>query len=337
MTIIRFTFSFLLLASFPLILPAQLLPGFTPSGIYDEQQLLIKDQPEGTRILINAPLKGFDGKSKIHIVYYALPNGSTIEQTIGSRQKGVDDPLSDAQHIGAQTRYLRSLLKNRTIVVIYLETVQHSWPSWKAATPGYREKVKGILDQTLAIFSEWDPVVTLNGHSGGGRFIFSCMDAFEEIPDYILRIGFLDSTYGYEDSVYGPKIARWLSKDKKRYLCALAYNDSVVIYNGKPLVSSTGGTWYRTRSMVNYLSETIRFRKQESDSLIWYTSGDKRVEIILKKNPEGKIFHTLQVAQNGFIHSMLSGTRYEQKGYTYFGRRVYGDFIADSVVSLPSP
>jgi hypothetical protein len=42
----------------------------------------------------------------------------------------------------------------------------------------------------------------------------------------------------------------------------------------------------------------------------------------------------VQVERNGFIHSMLSGTRFEQKKYTYFGKRVYDSFIA-SEVPLP--
>ena len=35
---------------------------------------------------------------------------------------------------------------------------------------------------------------------------------------------------------------------------------------------------------------------------------------------------------NGFIQSILSGTKYEQKEYTYFGQRAYGDFIDDFVI-----
>ena len=99
-------------------------------------------------------------------------------------------------------------------------------------------------------------------------------------------------------------------------LCTLAYNDSVVIYNGKQLVSPTGGTWYRSRMMLHDLSETFRFTRMDRDSLIWNTALKKRVEIILKTNPGNKIYHTTQVERNGFIHSMLSGTRHENKGYT---------------------
>jgi hypothetical protein len=311
---------------------AQQLPGFMISGLYDEQQMVIENSPPGTRILINAPLKGFEKDDQVLLVFYALPNGSTIEQTIGKKLKEGDDPLFDAQQIGAQTRYLRRVLRKQTIVIIYLETARHSWPSWKAETPDYREKVKKMIDETRAIFALWNPQIALNGHSGGGRFIFSYLDAVEEIPDFVTRIGFLDSTYGYEDSTYGPKLVRWLRSGSQKYLCALAYNDSVVIYNGKPLVSPTGGTWYRTKSMRNYLSGSFRFKQKDNDSLIWNSTRRRNVEIILKNNPDGKIFHTVQVSLNGFIHSMLNGTKYEQKNYAYFGPRAYSYFITDTVI-----
>ena len=174
--------------------------------------------------------------------------------------------------------------------------------------------------------------IVLNSHSGGGRFIFSYIDAVEDIPDEVVRIAFLDSNYGYEDTLSGPKIARWLKSGKNKYLCTLAYNDSVVIYNGRQLVSPTGGTWYRSKMMKNYLSGSFRFRQIKRDTIIWNNALRRRIEIILRTNPDSLIYHTRQVELNGFIHSILSGTRYEKKGYTYFGERAYSGFITDSVI-----
>ncbi|HNU89455.1 MAG TPA: hypothetical protein PKJ94_14245, partial [Ferruginibacter sp.] len=55
-----------------------------------------------------------------------------------------------------------------------------------------------------------------------------------------------------------------------------------------------------------------------------------RIKIILKQNPTGLIYHTEQVARNGFILSLLSATRFERKKYfTYFGHRVYEKYIRD--------
>lgn len=317
-------FSFVLQAS-----EAQILPGFRLSGSFDEQQLLIEDPGNDTRILINAPVKGFGKKDKVLLIYYALPNGSTIEHTFGKKNEEGDDYRFDLQHIGAQTRFLRKVIKDRTIVVAYLENSRLSWPSWVANTTDPRKKIKAIVDQVTNIFTQWRPEIVLNGHSGGGRFIFSYIDSVDEIPSAIVRIAFLDSTYGYEDTLHGKKITGWLMSDRNRYLCTLAYNDSVVIYNGKPLVSPTGGTWYRSKMMKNYLSGYFHFREKEIDSLQWSISQGRRIEFILKPNPGGKIFHTTQVELNGFIHSMLSGTRHEEKEYSYFGKRIYTEFISD--------
>ncbi len=316
------------------LIEAQPLPGFKPAGPLDEQQLVIENSPPGTRILINAPLTGFGRDDRVLLVLYALPNGNTIEQTFGKRLQDGDDWHYDIQHIGAQTRFIRKVISDRTVVVAYLESSRRSWPAWNAATPDYRDQVKGIVNDITAIFAPWHPELVLNGHSGGGRFIFSFIDAYEAIPGEVKRIAFLDSNYGYDDALYGPKIVSWLKSGSDRYLCALAYNDSVVIYNGKPLVSPTGGTWYRSRMMKNYVAGSFRLKERQRDSLTWVTSRDRRIEFIFKPNPEGKIYHTRQVEYNGFIHSMLSGTKYEQKNYQYFGSRAYSDLIADTV-TLP--
>ncbi|MBL7965909.1 MAG: hypothetical protein JNK09_02855 [Prolixibacteraceae bacterium] len=312
-------------------LRAQVLPGFKPSGSFDEQQKTIENWIPETRVLINAPIKGFDEGKEVLLIFYALPNGNNIEQTFGKKLNEGDDWHFNIQHIGAQTRFLRTVLKNQTIVVAYLENAQRSWPAWKAKTPDYAQNVKKLVDGVKKIFAQWNPKIVLNGHSGGGRFIFSYLDSATEIPEDVVRIAFLDSNYGYEDSIYGPKIERWLKSGKDKFLCTLAYNDSVVVLNGKPIVSPTGGTWYRSKMMLKYLSGQFRFRQNDEDSLIRNISQKGRIEIILKTNPGKKIYHTVQVERNGFIHSLLSGTKYEYKGYAYFGERAYSRFIAESI------
>ena len=311
---------------------AQLLSGFKISESNKEQQMLIENSPANTRILINAPLKGFGDNNQVLLIFYALPNGSTIEQTFGKTLKDGDDWHYNIQHIGAQTRFLRRVLDNQTVVVVYLEAKQLSWPLWKKNTPNYLQETLSIVDNISALFSRWDPQVVLNGHSGGGRFIFSYLEAVGEIPVCVKRIAFLDSNYGYEDSIHGPQIVKWMKSGEDKFLCALAYNDSVVIYNDKPLVSPTGGTWYRSKMMKEFLAESFHFREEIRDTLVWYTSPGRRIEIILKTNPCKKIYHTVQVERNGFIHSILSGTKHEQELYTYFGDRAYSAFITDTII-----
>ena len=312
---------------------SQPLPGFKISGIFAEQQMVIEDSPPNTRILINAPLKGFGKDNQVLLIFFALPNGNSIEQTFGKVRKDTSiDWHFDIQHIGAQTRFLRQLMKKQTIVLVYVEAKQKSWPNWVANTPDSVQKIRKIVDDVKNMFAEWHPQVILNGHSGGGRFIFSYLNAVQEIPGDIKRIAFLDSNYGYEDTLHGPKIVKWLKSGGKKYLCTLAYNDSVVIYDGKPVVSPTGGTWYRSRMMQKYLSGSVHFRKRERDSLIWFKARNRDVEIILRPNPDGKILHTVQVERNGFIHSIVSGTKYENRRYRYFGNRVYSNLISDSLI-----
>jgi hypothetical protein len=48
---------------------AQTLPGFKLSGSLDEQQLVIENSPPSTRILINAPVKGFEKNDGVLLVF----------------------------------------------------------------------------------------------------------------------------------------------------------------------------------------------------------------------------------------------------------------------------
>ena len=46
--------------------------------------------------------------------------------------------------------------------------------------------------------------IYLNGHSGGGSFIFGYLAGVEKIPSQVKRISFLDSDYGYDSSYSAP-------------------------------------------------------------------------------------------------------------------------------------
>ena len=106
-----------------------------------------------------------------------------------------------------------------------------------------------------------------------------------------------------------------------------AYNDSIALLNGKSFVSATGGTWYRSRIFLNDLRVDFSFEKTRDDSLIVYKSSGSKIEFFFKTNPERKIFHTVQVELNGFIHSVLCGTPYDSKKYTYYSERAYTALI----------
>ncbi len=267
-------------------------------------------------------------KKKTLIIFYALPNGNSIEWTMGKTLQPADDWHYDIQHIAAQTRYLRAVMNDRNIIVVYMANQLKSWPAWKKQQGNGSSEIKRMVDSITGIFATYHPEIMLNSHSGGGSFIFGYLDAVNQIPDFVQRIAFIDSDYGYEDSIHSRKLIQWLKSSKQHHLNVLAYNDSIVIYNGKPLVSPTGGTWYRSQLMQRKLSKVFPFKRQADTSLIYYSALSNRINITLKINKEGKIYHTEQVVRNGFIHTVISGTAYEKKAaYRYWGERVYGAYI----------
>src|SRR5205807_3274842 len=95
--------------------------GFAEGNYAGERVASFTLEPE-VKIHINAPAQGaFATGKKVLLIFYALPNGNTTEQTIGKTVKAGDDWHFDIQHIGAQTRFLRELLPDRTLAVVYLE------------------------------------------------------------------------------------------------------------------------------------------------------------------------------------------------------------------------
>ena len=79
--------------------------------------------------------------------------------------------------------------------------------------------------------------------------------------------------------------------------------------------------------MIADLQKQFAFTSQTNAEFETYSALNGRVSFLLKENPEKKIFHTVQVERNGFIHCLLFGTPEESKGYTYF--RVTGLYGVD--------
>lgn len=295
-----------------------------------ETTIQIHNPVNKTITWINLPdsLHRLTAAKKLLLIFYALPNGNSIEWTMGKTMAAGDDWHYDIQHIAAQTRFIRGVMKDRQVVVAYMANELKSWPAWKRQQANGPAEIKRMVDSIAGIFHPFRTELVLNSHSGGGSFLFGYLDAVSSIPQKVSRIAFIDSNYGYEDSLHTQKLTQWLIASRKHHLNMLAYNDSVVIYNGKPLVSPTGGTWYRTQLMQQKLAAYFRFTKSADSSFINYSALSNKIDIHLKINKERKIYHTEQVARNGFIHTIFSGTRYEKKaGYVYWRERVYGEFI----------
>lgn len=268
-------------------------------------------------------------RKQTQLILYALPNGNTTEQTMGRKTKDGDDWHFSIQHIAAQTSFVRNKLHNENIIVVYLENNYKSWPAYKTKHQNYHELMNALVDTIPQLLHLKKYYYHLNGHSGGGSLLLAYLQFKKEIPQKIRRISFLDSDYNY-DSTYTNKLFSWLKKSSHHFLTVFAYNDSVVVFNGKPLVSAHGGTWYRSKWMMKELSEHFIFSAIAADSVMQYAANKGRIHFFLIDNPEGKIFHTMQVERNGFIHSVLIGTKFENIGYTYWGKKAYEQYIHPS-------
>ena len=298
---------------------------FQKSSTFDEQTMLLLFD-HGVRVVINAPsAEQLATPKKMKLIFYGLPNGNTIEQTIGKQLKPGDDWHFNIQHIGAQTRFLRQKLTNEHWVVAYLENSLKSWPAWRKQ---FGDKaVFEVIEKVGNRFEGFAPKIVLSGHSGGGSLIFGYLNSVEKIPNKIERIAFLDSNYGYETALHRDKLVAWLKSGDPHFLTVLAYHDDIALLNGKTFVSAAGGTWGRSHLMKKDLDVPLKFSEQISPGFENYFALDRRVQFLLKENPEKKIFHTVQVEKNGFIHALLSGTSLESNGYEYFGEPVYSQWI----------
>ena len=145
------------------------------------------------------------------------------------------------------------------------------------------------------------------------------MDAVDTIPSYVRRIVFLDSNYNWDDGRYGGKLARWLGSSAGNSLFVACYDDANALLNGKPFVSPTGGTWYRSGVMLRYLQDSLdkEWVEQKSGNIISCRSADKSVQFLMIENPERAILHTVMVEKNGYVHSLLCGTPKESCGYGF--------------------
>jgi hypothetical protein len=317
----------------------KVIPGFSISPYFGEQVMTFIYNPE-VRIHINAPpINSFDATKPTALIFFALPNGNTIEMTVGKQIGPTDDWHYDIQHIGAQTRFLRTKIKDTNVVTIYLEanaaTGSLAWPTWSSRFSNNAALAKGLIDSMKSMFSSYHPYVILSSHSGGGSFEFDYLNSGTAIPNDVKRIEFLDSDYNY-DNTYGLKLRNWLDAAPDHFLSVLAYNDSIALLNGQPFVSATGGTWYRTRMMITYFYNYYPLTSTVDSNFITCTALNGRIKIVLKQNPARAILHTVQVELNGFIQTNLSGTPLEGSGYMYYGSRAYSDYIQTSK-PVPNP
>jgi len=308
--------------------PSGRLAGFEISPHWAEQIRTYSFEPEG-KVHINAPgEEAFDPAKPVRVILYALPNGNTTAQTIGRRMEEGLDWHFDIQHIGAQTRRLREVIKDENIVVAYLEAEGRSWPSWRRKHTGSGQLIADLIASVTEPFSSFESTLELSGHSGGGSLIFGYLEHLARIPDQVKRISFLDSNYNYSNKAnHGDKLLEWLGRDPGHHLVVIAYDDRNILYNGKRVVGPTGGTFRATHRMLDRFQQDLELSKTVEGDLTWYKALSGQVEIILHGNPDNAILHTVLVEKNGFIHVTATGTPYENQAATFYAPRVYEEWI----------
>jgi hypothetical protein len=276
---------------------------------------------------------------------FALPNGNTIEQTLGCRVvRGSPDPALhgavgrpattgldwhyDIQHVAAQVRALRSLMPDERIVLVLAEAGGLSWPRWRGEQPDAGADIGRLVDQWRRRFAAEDAKVTLSGHSGGGSFMFGVIEAADEIPAAIDRIAFLDANYAFDAKLHAEKLSRWLSGDQSRRLIVVAYDDREIMFDGKKVVGPTGGTFRATGRMRDAFGPRFPLVEAERPPFHETTGLGGRIHFFVHPNPENKILHTALVGDmNGLLHATTLGTPLAGTWGTFGGPRAYTKWV----------
>lgn len=311
------------------------LPGTVPSESGGERIRVLELSP-GVTATIVAPAR-LDTTTRVDLILYALPNGNSTAETMGRRAGDGSGWRYDIQHIGAQSRAVRERGLPQAVVV-YLEADSKSWPSWRARL-GYERanaRIVTIVEQLRAAVGPVNQTaVTLTGHSGGGSFMFGFIEGQDELPDWLVRIAFLDANYNFA-APHGDKLVSWLRRDPRNRLVTLAYDDREIVLDGKKVVSDSGGTWRASQRMIQHLSQSLTFARDTLDAFVRYRAP--QVELLLHPNPENRILHTTMIGDmNGYMHALLTGRPAYDRGETVLKpARVYERFVEGEVTLPPA-
>jgi hypothetical protein len=319
---------------------AEPIEGFQPTGFLDEQTKTSK-KDDGVRILINAP-GDFDPARPTHLVLFALPNGNTIDWTMGAKLEPGMDWHYDIQHVAAQVRKLRSIDNSHNLVIACVQATNKSWPTWRKEHSDSGKQIRGIvneLSQAIAGPGSASVHITLIAHSGGGSFLFGYLNGADTIPDNIDRIAWLDANYGYDEADHhGEKLLSWLKGDATRHMVVIAYDDSRITLNGKPVLKTPmGGTFGSSKRMIEWFGKQTDLTKSEKTPFESWAGMNGRIDFIIHTNPENKILHTVLVERNGVLEALTRGTPLATKwGGEFWGPRAYADFIEPLPATQPT-
>jgi hypothetical protein len=279
------------------------------------------------RIYSNAP--GDDDSSKAErLLIFALPNGNTLEQTLGCKMAPGLDWHYDIQHVLAQTRLVRSLVPEERLTLVCAEAQGLSWPTWRGSRADGNARIAAMVEQWRREYGGEKARVTLSGHSGGGSFIFGMIEGVDEIPAWIDRIAILDANYAFDAAKHKDKLVRWLEGDDSRRLTVLAYDDRNIELNGEKVVGPDGGTFRATARMVDAFRPHWPIDVMDGEPFTEYSGLGGRMRFYVHKNPRNKILHTALVGDmNGLIHAQTLGTPAEETWGTFGGPRAYEAYV----------
>ena len=300
----------------------------TTRPVVDQETLREWREPTGVRVVINSPA-GIDATRPTHLIIFATPNGNSIENTFGALLEPEMDWHYDIQHIAAQTRKLRQIDPSANYVTAVIEPDTRSWPAWRKAHADNGVLIRALVKKIASQVAGSPVKVTLTGHSGGGSFIFGYINGADAIEPDVERICWMDANYGYDDAEkHGDKLLAWLKGDTKRHLIVFAYNDRAATLNGKPFVSETGGTFYRSHKMVERLRKDVELSETARGDFEDFVGMKGQIHFLLHRNPEKKILHTVLVERNGLLEAMTWDSKLHDKwGGEFWGNRAYMDLV----------
>jgi hypothetical protein len=302
-----------------------------------EQQRTWTTADGSVRIILNQPAD-FDAKRPTQLIVFATPNGNTAEQTLGAKLEPGMDWHYDIQHVAAQVRKLRQTDTTHNIAVAVLEAEKKSWPAWRKAREDNGTQIRAIVTElSQAIAGQVH--ISLCAHSGGGSFLFGYLNGGDAIPDNLERIVWLDANYGYDQAEHhGEKLLAWLKADANRHMVVIAYDDSRITLNGKPVLKTPmGGTFGSSHRMIEWLGKQTELTKSEKTPFESWSGMNGQVYFLIHTNPENKILHTVLVERNGVLEAITLGTPLEHKwGGEFWGPRAYADFIQPLPATQPA-
>lgn len=320
--------------------PVEVDVALKPSSEFNELTATLAVDPD-VRIHVNAPAADpADADKPTRVIVFALPNGNTLEHTLGCKMTEGLDWHYDIQHVAAQVRLLRSITPDERIVLVCAEAKGLSWPTWRATHKDANKLIAGLVDDWRTRYGGPDAKVTLTGHSGGGGFIFSVVEAGDKIPDYIDRIAFLDANYNFDAATHQARFADWLRGDPARRLVVLAYDDRNIMLDGKKVVGPTGGTYRATGRMVEALGKDFPLTESTTATppFIENIGLDGRLHFYVHPNPQNKILHTLLVGEmNGLVHVQTLGTPLESTWGKFGGPRAYEKWVQPGTAPFEFP